>query len=106
MGLAQRRISQAFQTEQYPEWKNKLVDALGFDVPIEIKWESMLDDSYADKEQYFNWYAKVYFQPLIETFKNICQDDMGKEALKAALKKVIIDGTEGISYKATKFEGG
>jgi hypothetical protein len=33
---------------------------------------------------------KIYFTPLADALKSICADDMGKDALKAALKKVTL----------------
>jgi hypothetical protein len=107
MGLAQKRILKDFQDNAFPEWKNKLAAAIGFDLPIEIRWETMVDDNYEDKDYYFEWYAKVYFQPLIETFQSICKDSTGKEALQAALKKVIVESDNNFSsYRGTTFEGG
>lgn len=107
MGLAQRRILKDFQDNAFPEWHNKLKAAIGFEVPIEIKWETMVDDAYENKDYYFEWYAKVYFQPLIETFQSICADAMGKEALQAALKKVVVEADKNFSsYRGTTFDNG
>lgn len=107
MGLAQRRISKDFQDNAFPEWNAKLKAAVGFDVPIEIKWETMVSDDYEDKNYYFEWYTKVYFQPLVETFKSITADAMGKEALQASLKQIVIEGSSDYSsYRGTTFEKG
>lgn len=107
MGLAQKRIIKEFQETAYPEWHKKMIAALGFEVPIEVKWDTWSRDNIERKDQYFNWSEKVFFQPITETFKNICADAMGKEALQAALKKVVIESSdEYSSYKGTTFENG
>jgi hypothetical protein len=89
MGLKERRISQQFEQEQFPALKEKIDAAAGFPVEMEIEWDTLF------AEEKFNRlladsYPKVYFLPLIESFSAICADDMGKEALKEVLKKVII----------------
>ena len=54
-----------------------------------------------------SWKA-VYFEPLIAAIKEIAKDDMGNQALKAALKGVTIQNTLGCVYPDNwaKFEGG
>ncbi|WP_075602434.1 hypothetical protein [Saccharicrinis aurantiacus] len=89
MGLKERRIAQQFEQEQLPELTEQINKAAGFEVEMEIKWETLV------AEERFNHlladsYPKVYFQPLIEAFTAICADDMGKEALQESLKKVLI----------------
>jgi hypothetical protein len=53
-------------------------------------------------------FHKVYFTPLINAIKEIAADDMGKEALREALKKVVIKNEGGIYYAsgAYLFNGG
>lgn len=106
MNLAQRRISQAYQQEKFPAWKNKIDAAVGFDLPLEVKWDTMVSDSYDQQDDYFAWYDKVYFSPLLNALQQVCQDAMGKEAVKAGLKKVVIDGSEGTFPEKSAFEGG
>src|SRR5688500_7912269 len=43
--------------------------------------------------QWVDAWPKIYFAPIIEAFKQIGRDAMGKAALKAALKKVIVQDT-------------
>ena len=107
MGLAQKRIVKEFQESVYPNWQKKILEAVGFDVPIEIKWDTMQDEAYTNKDQYFDWYTRVYFQPLVEAFKNIASDEMGRTALKQHLRKIVIDGAGGhFSPQASTFEKG
>lgn len=88
MGLAERRAAKQFETNKLPKLQADINAAAGFDVPLEINWLAIAVEDYAD--QYDDFFYKVYFMPLIEAIKGICIDDMGKEALKDGLKKVVI----------------
>jgi hypothetical protein len=106
MGLAQKRIIQEFQTTEFPAWKKSFDEVVGSEIPMDIKWETMQSDDRNDKDDYFNCYRAVYFNPLMTAFKNICADAMGKEAVAGGVKQIVIDGTEGIYADSSKFEGG
>lgn len=88
MGLKEKRFTKEFQEEQYPALKQKIDIAAGFDVTLEIEWETLFEDRFL--HLYTDSYPKIYFQPLIEAFTAISSDDMEKEALKEGLQKVII----------------
>ncbi len=106
MGLAERRISKEFETNSYPALKKALFDAMGFEVPVEVKWEQMQADGMS--HLYMECWRKVYFEPLIATMKSICADAMGKDALKSALKSIAVcnssDNWSASSFGA--FDGG
>lgn len=88
MGLAERRAVKAFQDNKFPAIKRDLDKAAGFELPLEVDWDNLAVEDYA--EYYDDYFVKVYFKPLIEAFKAITFDEMGKEALREGLKKVII----------------
>jgi len=44
-----------------------------------------------------SWKA-IYFEPLIAALKSVARDDMGREALKAGLRRVVIDSSSGNYY--------
>ena len=88
MGLAERRALKAFQDERYPAIKQEIDAAAHKNVLLEIDWESLAVEDYS--ENYAEWWHKVYFLPLIEAFKAIAFDDMGREALASGLKKVVV----------------
>src|SRR5688500_13692457 len=99
MGLAERRAAKKFETESYPRLKKDVNDAAGYDVPMEVEWDTLAIDE--QSHLYDEYWPQVYFQPLKTALKEICQDDMGKEALKGALKKIIIRNTKNTSYGAS-----
>lgn len=88
MGLSERRAIEKFRTEEFPGWKEKIDQAAGFDVPVEVEWDTFAVDGYADMLGEF--VPKVYFQPLAGALAGITVDDMGKEALRAGLKRIVI----------------
>lgn len=101
MGLNERRATKAFQDTKLPALKADLDAAAGFALELEVAWDSLATADYA--HLYDEAWSKVYFLPLTEALKGITIDDMGKEALKAGLKKVVIRD-EGSSWP--DFEGG
>lgn len=95
MGLAERRAIKAFQDEKFEDLKKKVCDAAGFPIEFEVNWDSIAHDDYG--HMYNEAFAKVYFEPLAQSFASICADDMGKEALQAELKKIVIQDLAGKS---------
>lgn len=106
MGLAQKRIITEFKEKEFPKWKSQVDATAGFEVPMDVKWDTLASDDYDNRDQYFQWFEKVYFRPLLTVIKNICIDDMGKTALREQLKKITIDGSDGHGPHHTTFEGG
>lgn len=101
MGLAERRAIKAYQDHRLPQLLEAIRAAAGFPVEVEVDWDSL---AVADSAHlYDEAFTKVYFDPLIKALENITIDDLGRDALKAGLKKVVIKD-EGSSWPA--FEGG
>jgi hypothetical protein len=93
MGLAERRAAKNFETNFFPQLKKQIDTAAHFEVPVEVRWDTLSSEDQA--HMYEECWPKVYFQPLIEAIKRICIDDMGQEALKGSLKKIVIQNTNG-----------
>lgn len=103
MGLAERRITMDFQQNVFPGLKKQIDEAAGFEVPVEVDWENIAEP---EKSQFYkDFWPAVYFEPLIHALRSLCADDLGKQAVKASLKKVEItdsrskDLREGISFE-------
>jgi hypothetical protein len=102
MGLAERRGVEQFKTNDYPGWKSRIDQAAGFEVPVEVAWEELGVADYADR--YAEFFAKVYFQPLVDGLSAVTVDDLGKSALREGLTKIVIRNagnfysTSGISF--------
>ncbi|WP_158845936.1 hypothetical protein [Algibacter sp. L1A34] len=92
MGLKENRFTRTFQEEQFPELKDQIIEAASFDVAFNIEWSTLFEDRFL--HLYNDSYPKIYFLPLIEAFKSITTDDMGKEALSESLKEIHITNTK------------
>jgi hypothetical protein len=99
-GLKEKRAIKNFQEKSYPKLTKEINSIAGTDVPIEVDWDSIAVDGYS--ELYEEGFTKVYFTPLADALKGICADDMGKTALKEALKKVVIKNSSD-SYSPSNF---
>ncbi len=93
MGLAERRATKEFQDKYFPELKNEIHKAAGFPVPIEVSWEQLAVEGRTD--HYREAWTEIFFKPVIEALRQIARDDMGKEALKAGLKKIEFRNSSG-----------
>ena len=89
MGLAEKRVIKEFESTVYPDLKKKIDEAAGFSVPARGPPDTLAKDEKYSSGWVAGW-PKIYFHPMIEAFKQICADDMGKEALKTALKQVVV----------------
>jgi hypothetical protein len=88
MGLAERRAIKIFQEGKYTKLKEEIDRVAGFEVDMDINWDSLGKEGYA--EYYEEYLPKVYFRPLIDALKGVCVDDLGREALREGLKKVVL----------------
>ncbi|AFE04486.1 hypothetical protein COCOR_02112 [Corallococcus coralloides DSM 2259] len=106
MGLAERRAAKEFETKRFPQFKKDIDEAAGFEVPVTVAWDTLALEG--ESHLYDQCWGQVYFVPLIEALKGITIDDMGKEALKGALKQIEIQNRSDISYgeRMATFEGG
>jgi hypothetical protein len=96
MTLAERRVLNEFQTNQLPDLKKKIDAAAGFEVPIEVNWESLAVPG--ESHNYLaNWPA-VYFEPLIQALSAVGADKIGQDAIKEGLKSIVIQNTKSCYY--------
>jgi hypothetical protein len=93
MGLAERRATKDFQDKHFPELKKEIEKLAGFAVPIEVNWDQLAVEG--QTELYREAWTEIFFKPVIEALRQIGRDDMGKEALKAGLKKIEIRNASG-----------
>ncbi len=106
MGLAERRATKEFQDNQFPQLSATIRDVAGHAVPIAVAWEELAVEG--QTESYKEAWTEIYFKPVIEGLRQIARDQMGKDALKAGLKKVQFRNSKGAysPHSAISFEGG
>jgi hypothetical protein len=96
MGLLEKRALKAFQDGAYKKLTGEINKIAGFNVDFDVNWETLAleDQSHLYEESF----PKVYFEPIIKAFTEIASDEMGKDALKETLKKIIIKNEGGVYY--------
>jgi hypothetical protein len=106
MGLLEKRAIKAFQEGSYLNLVKEINSIAGYELVFDVKWDSLAVDEYS--HLYDEGFTKVYFTPIITALKEITVDDLGKDALKGALKKVVIKNENNIYYGdyAYSFDGG
>ncbi|MEZ6185402.1 MAG: hypothetical protein R3F62_10380 [Planctomycetota bacterium] len=87
MGLKERRALKAFQDEHFAAQKKRIDDAAGFEVDLDMDWDSLVDPTYLHMIN--ETWPKVYFDPTVAALEAVGVDAMGKEALQEGLKKVV-----------------
>jgi hypothetical protein len=96
MTLAERRIVNEFQTGQFPALKTRVEEAVGFPVPVEVQWDTLAVPG--ESRLYAECWPSVYFEPLIAGLAVVCRDDMGRDAVRGAVKKIVIQNAKGCVY--------
>ncbi len=95
MGRTDKRAVKAVQDTKFPELEKEINTIAGYPIEFEVKWDELAYPDYA--HMYDETFPEVYFIPVINAFKNIASDDMGKEALKETVKKIVIKNENDIS---------
>ena len=106
MGLAERRVAKDFEANVFPQLKKEVAGAAKFEVPVDVKWESLAVDG--QSHLYVECWPKVYFRPLIQALEAITADEMGRDALKSKLTRIAIQNVGG-NYSSSSwaaFDGG
>jgi hypothetical protein len=106
MNLAERRVVNDFETNQYPALKKRIEEAAGFAVPVEVRWDTLV--TAGESRLWAETWPAIYFESLIGGLESVTKDAMGKEAVKEKLKKIVIQNTKGIYYgdRWATFENG
>lgn len=90
LGLAERRALKAYQDGKYPELLKEIRAAAGFELEVEVVWETIAKLGQAESYGEPGYWTDIYFVPLAKALARIGQDEMGKTALQAGLKKVVV----------------
>jgi hypothetical protein len=94
--LAERRVATDFEANHYPPLKARIEEAAGYSVPIEVKWETLTAPG--ESHLWAEAWPQVYFEPLIAGLKHVCRDEMGREAVREQLRKIVVQNVKGCVY--------
>jgi hypothetical protein len=101
MGLNERRKIKEMQDVTFPGRVKDIEEICGAPIPYEVDWDSMSDDMQA-----LNFVDNVSCHRLNMALRMICQDDMGKAAVRDGLKRVKLANVKDKAAMQMNFEGG
>lgn len=88
MGLAERRRIATIKDAHIPRFQSELNAAVGFTLPFDIDMASFPEDK-AILDCYDSYYESYGPGLVVKVLKEICKDDMGRDAVKAKFNKVV-----------------
>lgn len=101
MGLETRRKIKELEEQALPGRVAEIEEICGKAVPYDVDWASFGDDLEA-----LNFVDNVSCHRLNMALRVICSDDLGKEAVRDALKKVTIKNVGSVDTKSLGFADG
>jgi len=100
MGLAEKRAMEKAK-EWLPGREAELKEICGGTLPYEVDWKTFETDAKAIEWLEFNGPQQVG-----AALRGICRDEVGKQAVREAVKKVVLRNAAEAEAKALAFEGG
>ncbi len=101
MGLNERRKIKELQETTFPGRVKEIEEICGKAIPYEVDWDSLADDA-----QGLNFIDNISCHRLNMALRMICQDDMGKEAVREGLKLVKLKNVTSEAEKKMTFSAG
>jgi hypothetical protein len=102
MGLAEKRWAAERKSKDEPTFVGEVTKTLGFAVPVEIDWDAFSQDLSESSYIMNDGYG---LPNLTKALATITVDDLGRTAIKEALKKIVIQSV-GADASSFTFEGG
>jgi hypothetical protein len=101
MGLEERRKIKELQDSTFPEREKEIEEICGKAIPYEVDWDSLSDD-----KEGLNFIDNISCHRLNMALRVICQDDMGKEAVRDGLKRIKLTNVKDKSGMHISFDDG
>jgi hypothetical protein len=101
MGLNERRIMKELQDSTFPGRVREIEEICGQPIPYEVDWDSLADDAGA-----LNFIDNISCHRLNMALRVICQDDLGKQAVREGLKLVKLKNVKSESDRKIGFNAG
>ncbi len=101
MRLNERRKIKELQDTTFPARVKEIEEICGKAIPYEVDWDSLADDL-----EGLNFIDNISCHRLNMALRMICQDDMGKEAVRDGLKLVKLKNVKDPAAKKIDFSGG
>ena len=101
MGLTERRKIKELQETTFPERVKEIAEICGKAIPYEVDWDSLADDL-----EGLNFIDNLSCHRLNMALRVICQDDLGKEAVRDGLTLIRLKNVKDKGAMKISFEGG
>ena len=101
MGLNERRKIKELQDTTFPGRVKEIEEICGKAIPYEVDWDSLADDA-----EGLNFIDNLSCHRLNMALRVICQDEMGKEAVRDGLKLIKLKNVKDKSAMKMSFEAG
>ncbi len=102
MGLQEKRAAKSIEEQYLANYQEEINEIVGKSLPITINWDTFEFD-------YIKFVPSVCLQRLTDGLREICKDDMGKEAVQEGVNSIEVycipnEGAE--AKKELKLEDG
>lgn len=101
MGLTEKRKIKELQDTVLPDRVNEIAEICGQGIPYEVDWEGFANDAAG-----LNFVDNVSCHRLNMALRVICQDDLGREAVRESLRSIRLTNVQSVDAKKMTFEGG
>src|SRR5690349_8556492 len=101
MGLNERRKIKELQDTTFPERVKEIAEICGTPIPYEVDWDSLKEDLEA-----LNFIDNLSCHRLNMALRVICQDELGKEAVRDGLKLIKLKNVKTKDEMSLGFNGG
>src|SRR5215813_2104864 len=101
MGLNERRKIKELQDTSFPERVKEIEEICGAPIPYEVDWDSLADDL-----EGLNFIDNISCHRLNMALRVICQDDLGKEAVRDGLRLIKLKNVRDKADMQIAFDGG
>ena len=101
MGLNERRKIKELQEQTFPGRVKEIEEICGAPIAYEVDWESLADDAEA-----LNFIDNISCHRFNMALRTICQDEMGKSAVRDGLKQIKLKNVKDKSAMHLGFQNG
>lgn len=107
MGLTAKRQVEEFKTKHQEKYAKQIREASNPNAEVVVEWETVGKSEEDMEHLIVETTGPIYFQPVINAFKEIGKDQMGKDALRDSIKKVVMrNSADSTNYEYFAFEDG
>lgn len=101
MGLEERRRIKDLQDVTFPERVQEIEEICGKAIPYEVDWDSLANDAAG-----LNFIDNLSCHRLNMALRTICQDDLGREAVRDGLKLIKLKNVADTGSMSISFADG